>query len=553
MAIRLSAVLALLACVPACKKDEATKAGEPASAAERREQAANLTAPKSLFENIPADTPYVMASFEPIPPSYWARVAPFIKGALDAIPAPLDATDPPDKFAAAALRDLRANLSADGIKKLLGIGTDGRFAIYGFGIVPVMRLELADSKALLATIERWQKESGLPLPTATVGGRSYWRFGDKDVTVVAAVMDEQLVVSAGPTAMVDSGLATILGIEKPKPNMADGGEVKKVAALHGFAGYGVGYVDAKNLLKLLVLSEFFGRTAGQDAIPPACMEQLSAMAARVPRLAWGYDELSDKKVAARLVLQTEASLTERLKQLVVEVPGLNGDLQAERPVFAVGIGMNIEKARVLISDAAETIGGVAQACGAEDVAQDMQQARTVMAAPLPPGVDKVRGAMASVLAGDIGADGKPTGIEAYAIIASDDPAGLVATLKQQAPSGALPELPSDGKFHQVAPAGAAPGLGPISAAIKSNALVAAVGTRGTESGEKALGRTGPSPLFLVTYDYGQIMSKFSKMMGAPTDPAEQMMVNMFGIISAWAYPTDHGLALAMAADLGPPP
>jgi hypothetical protein len=549
MAIRASAVLALLACFSACKKDEATKAGEPASAEERRDQAANLTAPKSLFENIPADTPYVMASFEPIPRSYWARVEPMIKGALEQLP-PMNGTDPAEKFAAAAMRDLRANLSEAGIKQLLGIGADGRFAFYGVGIVPVMRLELADSKALLASVEKWQKESGMALPTATAGGKSYWRFGDNDVTVVLAVLDDQLIASAGPTAMVDKGLPFILGVEKPKPNMADGGELKKVAAQHGFAGYGVGYVDAKNLLKLLVMAEFFGRAGGGQAIAPACMEQLTAMAGRVPRLAWGYDELSDKKVAARLVLQTEASLTERLKQLTVEVPGLSAGHPADRPVFAVGIGMNLEKARLLIGDAVEAIGALASACGGDDVAQGMQKAQTVMAAPLPPGVDKVRGALVSVLGGDMGPDGTPIGIEAYAIVASDDPAALVATLKQQAP-GQIPDLPSDGKFHPVVPAGAAPGLGEVSAAIKEKALLAAVGARGTEGVEKAMARTGPSPLFMVSYDYGQIMQKFSKMMGSPTDPTEKMVLSMFSVISMWAYPTDHGLALAMSADLGP--
>ena len=243
------ALAALLTAAVACSKSDSDgkqSPAEPAQAAQHREDAAKLAAPP-LFAYIPADSPYVIASFEPLPASYWQRWQPMAQMVLSSIPTPPPSDDPPVKFALALLRDLRADFSEGGIRKLFGIDSKSRFAIYGVGLLPVFRMELADSKALLATIERLQAESGLALPTATIGGKSYWRFGDARGVVLAAVIDDQLVVSGGPTPMVDKILPLILGSEKPAASMADGGALKAVAARHGFAGFMIGVVDSANL------------------------------------------------------------------------------------------------------------------------------------------------------------------------------------------------------------------------------------------------------------------------------------------------------------------
>ncbi len=543
-----------LACLGACDKSkDATGTGEPAGAQDRKDKAAQLAAPAELFAHIPADTPYVFASFEPVPKAYWQRMGPAVRSMLDMIPMPDGPTEPPERFAVAFMRDLKANMNEAGLRKTFGIAAEGRFALYGIGVVPVWRMELADGKALLATIERLQTESGLALPTATVSGRSYWRFGDADVLVVAAVAGNHLVLSGGPTAMVEKALPFIMGVEQPKPNMADGGMLKKVAAQHGFAGYGVGYVDAGNLLKLLFVANLLGAAGGSGGIPPACMEQVTGLAQRFPRLALGYDEFSDKRIAMRMVLETDAALAGRLKQLTVEVPGLVAGAMAERPLFAFGAGIDIEKARALAIDAADGVGRLAGACGSQEGVESAAEARTAFSQPLPPGLDKVRGGMVAVLDGALGPDGKPTNVEAYGILATDDPAGLVAMVKQEMAGQGAPDVPADGKFHDVVPAGQVPGLGAIQGAIKPKALVAAVGAKGPGAAEAALARTGTSPLIYFSYDYGRLLKKIMDTMQTGPEAEERKIISllsdMFGASAMWAYPTDHGLALAFSMEL----
>ncbi len=543
-----------LACLAACDKSKETSGtGEPAGAQDRKEKAAQLAAPAELFAHIPADTPYVFASFEAIPKSYWQRVGPPLVALADSIPLPDSPTEPPERFAVAFMRELKANMNETGLRKTFGIGAEGRFAIYGIGVVPVVRMELADGKALLATVERLQTESGLALPTATVSGRSYWRFGDADVLIVVAVAGNHLVLSGGPTAMVEKALPFIMGVEQPKPNMADGGMLKKVAAQHGYAGYGVGYVDSGNLLKLLFVANLIGTAGGSGGIPPACMEQVTGLAQRFPRLAFGYDEFSDKRIAMRMVLETDAALAARLKQLAVEVPGLIAGPLADRPLFALGAGIDIEKARVLAVDAADGVGRLAGACGSQEGVQSAAEARATFSQPLPPGLDKVRGGLLAVLDGALGPDGKPTGVEAFGILATDDPAALVELVKKEMSAQRAPQVPADGKFHDIVPAGEVPGLGAIRGAIKPKALVAAVGARGPEAAERALARTGTSPLFYASYDYGKLMTKIMETMPGPTGASERkiisLMSDLFGVSAMWAYPTDHGLAFAISMEL----
>jgi hypothetical protein len=547
-----AAAAAMALCLAACNKSNETPGGS-GGAQERSDKAAQLNVPTALFASIPADTPYVFASFEPVPRSYWQRLAPAMRLLADSVPLPDSPSDPADRFAVAFMRELKANMTEAGLRKTFGIGAEGRYAIYGIGVVPVLRLELADGKALLATIGRLQQESGLALPTASAGGRSYWRFGDKDVLFVAAVADNQLVLSGGPAALVESALPFIMGTKQPQPNMADGGLLKAVAAQHGFAGFGVGYVDSSNLLKLLFVANLWGSVGGTASIPAPCMEQVSALARRFPRLAVGYDEFSDKRVAMRIVLETDAALVARFKQLPVAVPGLVAGPAAERPLFALGAGIDLEKARQLAIDAADGVGRLAGACGSQEGVQEAAHARASLSKPLPPGLDKIRGGFVSVLDATLGPGAKPTGVEAYGVLATDDPAALVEMARAEMPPGQMPELPADGQFHDVVPAGAVPGLGAVRGAIKPRALVAAVGARGGEAAERALARNGSSPLFYVSYDYGALMKKIMPAVSGEAGTSEQKIVSMlgdlFGVMSMWVVPTDHGLAMAVSMDL----
>jgi hypothetical protein len=548
------ALVAALAAV-ACKK-ESSKQNEPAKTDENRAAAANLTAP-ALFASIPADTPYVFAAFEPLPASYWDAIGgalrPELEKLLDQM-LQLPANEPQEKFLHGLARELRGNLTAAGIKKVLGISADKRWALYGVGVVPVFRLELADAKALSATIAKLSAESGVTLPTATAGGKSYYRFDDGDVLVVGAVLDDQLVIAGGPKAMVEKGLPFILGTEKPQPSMADGGALKEVTARHGFAGYGSGYVDSAKLLNVLMMADLMKSASGGGGMPDSCKPELQALSKRFPRLAFGYDEISPSRAAMRMVLEMEPALVTRLKEIEVEVPGMAGGKMADKALIAIGGGVDIGKARAVGIDFADGLARFGTACGVTDVVENAAEAKQAFSQPMPPFVDKIRGGLVALLSAEL-AGGKPSGVDGFAFVISDEPGALVDMAMSQMPTGNAPKIAKDGKFHEVVPANAIPGVAAIKAAVKEKAVVLATGASGEQAAERALGQKGKAPLFFLSYDYGRILKMggdaLAQMGGGGMPGMNPQMAQMFGLAAIWAYVSDHGLAISLTMEMKP--
>src|SRR5690606_24932204 len=161
---------------------------------------------------VPAQTPYVFANFEPVDDDVletWTRMAEPVRVAYADMLAKARAkiakggTDPEKAQRALAMMELfEDKLTLEGWEKI-GFTREGRMAMYGVGVLPVIRVELGDPEALRAFIGELEALAGTPLPTAEVDGHSYWRLapdGDKSFALVMAIIDRHLVLTldAGP-------------------------------------------------------------------------------------------------------------------------------------------------------------------------------------------------------------------------------------------------------------------------------------------------------------------------------------------------------------------
>ena len=549
-----AALAASLPGAAGCKKDEGSK-NEPAKADENKAAAAKLTAP-ALFAHIPADTPYVFAAFDPLPVAYWDAVGGAVKPELEKLldqMMQLPASDPPEKFAVGMARELRGNLSAAGLKKTFGISADKRWALYGVGIIPVFRLELADGKALRATIDRVSKEAGFAIPTATVGAQSYYRIDGGDVLVVAVVLDDQVVISGGPKPLVEKALPFVVGSEKPQPSMADGGALKEVTARHGFASYGSGFVDSAKILNVVMMADLMKGATGGGSIPESCKPQLSALTKKFPRMAFGYDEVSPTRAAMRVVLEMEAGMIARMKQLEVEVPGMSGGKLADKALIAFGGGIDIAKAKAMALDFADGMAQFGTACGASDLAESAAEMKQALSQPMPPQVEGIKGGLVALLSAEL-KGGRPSDVAGYAFVVTDNPGALVDMVMQQMPTGSAPKIAKDGKYHDVMPAGSVPGLEAVKAAVKEKAVVVVTGAKGTDAAERALAQKGKAPLFFLSYDYGRLLKiggDVMAQMGGTMPGMNERMGQLFGLAAIWAYVSDQGLAVSLTMEMQP--
>jgi hypothetical protein len=126
---------------------------------------------------VPADAPYVYANLEPVPSAiteqwsrpmqdYWPTLFTTYESMLQDAKLALD--DHTRQIAVTLLDELKTHGSWDKLRTI-GLKPDGRMAVYGVGIVPVLRLELGDPAAFKAEVARVEQKAGASMPVAKTG------------------------------------------------------------------------------------------------------------------------------------------------------------------------------------------------------------------------------------------------------------------------------------------------------------------------------------------------------------------------------------------------
>ena len=100
-----------------------------------------------------------------------------------------------------------------GLMDLMGVNMQAHVALYGIGLVPVMRIELAKPDNLRATIGRVETASGSKMATGKAGSLDYWIVdsgkADAPLRVVFAISGKQLVATVAPAKASDADLKTL--------------------------------------------------------------------------------------------------------------------------------------------------------------------------------------------------------------------------------------------------------------------------------------------------------------------------------------------------------
>src|SRR5262245_61896871 len=152
---------------------------------------------------VPADTPYVMATFKPVPASYMSKFSSVFEMMKTEIRRTPDA--PGSDLLLALAEEMGPNFDARRAEEL-GLSPRARMAFYGLGLYPVLRLEIADGDRLLGTVERiaGRAKRSLVRP-AEREGRRYWVISRRPgvPVVVLAIVPQAFVAAMVPAAEVD--------------------------------------------------------------------------------------------------------------------------------------------------------------------------------------------------------------------------------------------------------------------------------------------------------------------------------------------------------------
>lgn len=248
-----------------------------------------------------------------------------------------------------AVKSEVAGKDMQGLMDLLGVSPQTHFAVYGIGLVPVLRLELAKPDNLRATIARIESKSGAKLASAKIGALDYWIVdsGKSDIPLhgVFAISGKQLVATIAPLKAADADMRTLFGLDKPAKSLAQGGDLMALNKRMNYLTYGSGYFDSARLMAVLKappspLETAFLTSMGEKkpSIDPVCAAEYDAVAAAWPRASMGYTDLSVKHMALRGVIETRPDIAKDLMRLRAPMPGM---ALAQNGLFDFGFSTNL--------------------------------------------------------------------------------------------------------------------------------------------------------------------------------------------------------------------
>lgn len=507
-----------------------------------------------LLAHVPGDTPFVFTGFEPTPGGYWSRVCrelcPILAAVLGVQPDDLRGRD--GRVSAAIFAGFAHRLDDAGLTQL-GFGPSPRWVVYGLGLTPVLRVEVADGAAVMAAIERIAADAPLLLERREVAGRPF-RVGhiNSANAVAVGVVDDQLVVAWDETGALERAAQRLFDGTRPVPAMADGAALAQVRAEYGFAPYGVGYVDLARALEVY-----------SDGDSEACKTARGRIAEVVPRIVFGYDELTSTRLAATAIVET--TVGDRLQPLHVSVPGFTSRLP-QGALAAAGVAIDRDGLAPLGKLLVPWATMYRLACGTlpfelPGLGGGSSQALELVPAEL---VAEVRGGVV------VATDGKtdsaiPQKVAGYAIIGLIAGDRFLAALSSLLARGGVKGAQADGAYHVVDVGDMATFLAsPARVAGRKSAFVFAAGDRARANADESL-RDQPGvkrPLALIGVDVGRASRPLHRFLPLPTDVDSGLLPEpsmkklhvaaeaLVGFAVASVYLGDRGLELVTRIDLG---
>jgi hypothetical protein len=489
------------------KTDEA--AGGDASA---------LGSAESVLRYVAADTPYVLANVESLPDELMDKLEPKLDRLLQSYQVILreivDAkrqefsTEGLDSEEAeaidAVIGELMTLLSIDGMRDA-GIGREATGAIYGNGLLPVLRLQLTDGALFDSALARFEEKAGQALPVAEVDGHSYRYFDADKIRILIAVIGNQAVITMVPSISDDAQTAQALGLELPNLNIAEAGVLQKIAEDYDFTNHYVGFLDVKALVE-----PFVGTPTGMNAVllgmgerdavelSDTCRAEIRAVAGVAPRMVMGYNEISVDKFDSTVAFELRDDIAAGVKGLTAAVPGLGGD---KGGLMSFGMSFDVKALRAFVEARLEALEAAPFEC--EYFAQiqgGIAGAKEALQQPVPPMIYDFKGFLAVIdkIEGlDLATQTPPTSIEGSFLLAMDNAQALVSMGALMSPDLAALNLQSGGDPVALdIPQLQSMGIEAF-AALSDSAIAISIG-EGAESSITDMldaGAADPSPLF----------------------------------------------------------
>lgn len=450
---------------------------------------------------VPADTPYVIAALEPVPDatakhfaaqaqSIWTVIFPLFDQLIadteqlkdeDATPEQLEQRTKVRRVMKAVLDEVRGRDTPEKWREV-GLGTQVRSAIYGVGLLPVLRAEILDADALRAMIARIEQNAGEKLATARVGEQDVWTIGGDPLLGLMAIEGKHLVVTVVPAGADEVLKRRVLGLDRPTQSLADTNALADFNKARGYLPYASGWVDTRRVLALFNDDPAVAALAKaidepKPVLDAACRTEFDAIAAKAPRLALGYTKFDTERMNMHMRLDLDPTLAKALAALPGTLPGTRSD----DALFDIAFALPVLHGRDFLVAQADAIAASPFQCEVlQPLNEEFAQMKTKIEQMIPPPLADligVRITLDSLVLPDASKDTK-LDVSGRVLVGSNNPSFLTGLAQMSVPALQKIPLTPDGKAvaipSEVVPGDYAQGY-EIRAAMGAKSLGIAVG------------------------------------------------------------------------------
>ena len=359
----------------------------------------------TLFDYVPADTPYLAGNLQPIPDEvievFLQRFEPVLASVQDELAKARQTLEDEDgsRLISAILQEFDGNLSRQGMESL-GFDLRAHKVVYGMGVFPVIRIGLSDADALRATIQRVLANAEIDAPELEHQGVSYWRLSEVDtadapVGIYISIFADHLAMSIFPPLAETELLPAFLGLEMP----GDSNAVSRLAELnakHSYTPYGSGILDLDQIVEEFIspdtiMTRVMATTGDFDPadMTAECKTEIRGIVSNSPRMTMGVRELTTSAIAMQYRVETETTLAQQLAGLVAEIPIAN---PLSDRLLEFSFGMRFGAVRDFLREKVVAIMESPYQCEhLQSINQSATEAFTQLNQPMPPFVNNFRG------------------------------------------------------------------------------------------------------------------------------------------------------------------
>jgi hypothetical protein len=498
-----------------------------------------------ILKYIPADTPYVVASTEPLPAKLAAKLEPTIDELLQGYQgmlryvledqlAKMSAEEGGEEQAEqfrGLMEEVLNLVSLQGIRDA-GFDRESAFAFYGNGLMPVLRLELSDPKLFDAVVKRIDEKAGGALQVAEAKGAAYSYISAEQLKLIITTHDDQAIITAIPASYDEAQVAAALGIKAPRKSLKKSKTLRAIGKQYGYSEYLTGFIDTQRIAGM-----FAGNATPQDeeffaavgATPPVltevCSAEIMEMAGIAPRVVFGYSTLTTEHIKSSLIVELREDIAEGLATVPAAVPGLGIDTGG---FMSLGLGLNPMAIREFSAARLDAMEADPYKC--EHLAElqgGVAKGREALNQPLPPVVYSFRGFVANIadIQGlDFVSNTPPTSVDASILVAIENAEALVMMAAMMDPQVAAMNLLPDGKPVRLELAQLAELADDVFAALSSNALAISLGNGAEKDSANMLlaDSAKPIPFMSMNLDAERYYAMLEEVMSQePVDEDEE--------------------------------